>query len=149
MKTTTPYRGNPLRDMLEWLKELTENLVDESVPDNTDASATSSRESASETRGAVILDVMRKIKQIKIYDNQKINWQIWFRKYFLEWYWLMTTSAMEDVLMIFSKSHLIENFSRSFQYWILFIFIFLIFFVCVTYKVVDPGESHPFQYLSQ
>ena len=47
-------RWNPLRDLPEWLKEFTENLVDESVPAHGDAPASSSRESASESRGKVV-----------------------------------------------------------------------------------------------
>ena len=41
-------------DLSKWLKELTENLVDESVPAHTDAPASSSRESASEPRVKVV-----------------------------------------------------------------------------------------------
>ena len=48
-------RGNPLRDLPEWLREFTENVVDESVPAHMDAPASSSRESASEPRGKVVL----------------------------------------------------------------------------------------------
>ena len=47
-------RGNPLRDLPEWLEEFTENLVDESVPAHRDAPASSSRESASEPRVKVM-----------------------------------------------------------------------------------------------
>ena len=47
-------RVNPLRDLPEWLEELTENLVDDSVPAHRDAPASSSRESASEPRGKVV-----------------------------------------------------------------------------------------------
>ena len=47
-------RRNPLRDLPEWLEEFTENLVDESVPVHRDATATSSRESASELRTRVV-----------------------------------------------------------------------------------------------
>ena len=43
-------RGNPLRDLPEWLEEFTENLVDERVPVHWDAPASSSRESVSEPR---------------------------------------------------------------------------------------------------
>ena len=48
------YGGDPLRDLPEWLEQLTENLVDESVPEHRDALASSSREAASEPRGKVV-----------------------------------------------------------------------------------------------
>ena len=47
-------RRNPLRDLPEWLKEFSGNLVDESVPAHRVAPASSSRESASEPRGKVV-----------------------------------------------------------------------------------------------
>ena len=54
MERNETVRGNPLRDLPEWLEEFTENLVDESVPAHRDAPASSSRESASESRGKVV-----------------------------------------------------------------------------------------------
>ena len=47
-------RRNPLRDLPEWLEEMSENLVDESVPAHSDAFASSSRKSAAEPRGKVV-----------------------------------------------------------------------------------------------
>ena len=47
-------RGDPLRDLPEWLEEFMENLVNESVLAQRDAPASSSRESASEPRGKVV-----------------------------------------------------------------------------------------------
>ena len=46
-------RGDPLRDLPEWLEEFTENLVDDSVPEHRDAPS-SSRESSSEPRAKVV-----------------------------------------------------------------------------------------------
>ena len=43
-----------MRDLPEWLEEITEHLVDESVPAHRDAPASSSRESASEPLGKVV-----------------------------------------------------------------------------------------------
>ena len=51
---TEPVRGNPLRDLPEWVEEFAENLVDETVPVRRDAPASSSRGSASEPRGKVV-----------------------------------------------------------------------------------------------
>ena len=47
-------RGNPLRDLPEWLEEITENLVDDSVSEHRDAPASSSRELSSEPRAKVV-----------------------------------------------------------------------------------------------
>ena len=47
-------RGDPLRDLPEWLEEFTENPVDEIAPEHRDEPASSSRESASEPRGKVV-----------------------------------------------------------------------------------------------
>ena len=49
-------RGDPLRDLPEWLHEFTENLVDERVPAYKDAPASSSRESASRPLRKVVSD---------------------------------------------------------------------------------------------
>ena len=46
-------RGDPLRDLPEWLQEFTENLVDDSVPEHRDASS-SSHELLSEPRAKVV-----------------------------------------------------------------------------------------------
>ena len=46
-------RGDPLRDLPEWLEEFTENLVDDSVPEHRDASC-SSHELLSEPRAKVV-----------------------------------------------------------------------------------------------
>ena len=46
-------RGDPLRDLPEWLEEFTENLVDDSVPEHRDASS-SSHELLSEPRAKVV-----------------------------------------------------------------------------------------------
>ena len=53
-KDNDRVRGDPLRDLPEWLEDFAENLVDESVPKHRDAPARSSRESGSETRGKVV-----------------------------------------------------------------------------------------------
>ena len=45
---TEPARRNPLHDLPEWSEEFTENLVDERVPEHTDAPASSSHKSALE-----------------------------------------------------------------------------------------------------
>ena len=47
-------RGDPLRDLPEWLEEFMVNLVDERVPAYRDAAASSSRASAPEPRGKVV-----------------------------------------------------------------------------------------------
>ena len=47
-------RGNPSRDLPEWLEEFKENLVDNRVPEHRDAPASSSRESSSEPGGKVV-----------------------------------------------------------------------------------------------
>ena len=55
MRTTKQtVRGDPLRYLLEWLEEFTENLVDDSVPEHRDGPASSSRESSTEPRGKVV-----------------------------------------------------------------------------------------------
>ena len=45
---TEPARRNPLHDLPEWSEEFTDNLVDERVPEHTDATASSSHKSALE-----------------------------------------------------------------------------------------------------
>ena len=45
---TEPARRNPLHDLPEWSEEFTDNLVDERVPEHTDAPASSSHKSALE-----------------------------------------------------------------------------------------------------
>ena len=47
-------RGDPLRDLPEWLEEFTENLVDERVPAYRDAPASSSHELPSVPRAKVV-----------------------------------------------------------------------------------------------
>ena len=41
MMTTKEVLGNSSRDLLEWLEEFKDNLVDESVPEHRDASSSS------------------------------------------------------------------------------------------------------------
>ena len=53
-KDNERVRGDPLRDLPEWLEEFTENLVDESVPEHRDAPASSSHELLSEPRGNAV-----------------------------------------------------------------------------------------------
>ena len=52
---TEPAREDLLRDLPEWLRDFTENLVDERVQAHWDAPASSSRESASEPLRKVVL----------------------------------------------------------------------------------------------
>ena len=40
-KNDNGVRGDPLRDLPEWLEEFKENLVDDSVPEHRDASSSS------------------------------------------------------------------------------------------------------------
>ena len=47
-------RGDPLRDLPEWLEEFKENLVDDSIPEHRDAPASSSHELSSEPRAKVV-----------------------------------------------------------------------------------------------
>ena len=53
MMTTKEVRGDPLRDLPEWLEEFKENLVDGRVPEHRDTPS-SSRELPSEPRGKVV-----------------------------------------------------------------------------------------------
>ena len=65
-------RGNPLRDLPEWLEEFTENLVDDSVPVHRDASS-SSRESSSEQRAKVVCTQFPKDRNCDICLGTKIT----------------------------------------------------------------------------
>ena len=52
-KNDNGVRRDPLRDLPEWLEEFTENLVDDSFPENRDAPS-SSRELSSQPRAKVV-----------------------------------------------------------------------------------------------
>ena len=52
---TAPVRRNLLRDLLEWLEDFTEHLVDEGVTASQDTPAITSRESHSECSRKVVL----------------------------------------------------------------------------------------------